>query len=217
VNEIKTQNPKKDLAQLVSNLKVDSLSSRLIGIPQRLHVKLRYVDAYTHTHTSGAVQTWQLRGNSVFDPDYTYTGHTPNGFSELAVFYSWYLVRSSRIKVTFTGLTASVPVVCAIKPTAELANPTSYVDFVEATLATMKVMGSIDVPQENIVQSASTSRMFDAQLSKDQDFGALVTTNPAKVWYWNICTQSANKASTTSIAMVVEVEYEVEFDQKQVL
>jgi hypothetical protein len=216
-HEIKKENPKNKLSETVSKFFSSSLHSRLLGVPQKLSAVLRYTDSYTHTHTSGAVQTWLFRGNSVFDPDYTFTGHQPVGFDEYAAFYQHYIVRRSRIVVYVSSLTAAVPQVCVVRPVTEIVAATDYKEQVEATMSSYKVIPTTSIPVQTIENVASTSKLFEAQLSSDQDFGALVTTNPAKVWYWQIVTEPANGASTTVLALTVVIEYDVEFDQKQVL
>jgi hypothetical protein len=216
-HEIKKENPKVKLSETVSRFFSSSLHSRLLGVPQKLRAVLRYTDSYTHTHTSGAVQTWLFRGNSVFDPDYTYGGHQPVGFDEYAAFYQHYIVRRSRIVVYASSLTASVPQICIVRPVTEIVAATGYKEQVEATMSSYKVVPTTSIPIQTVENEASTAKLFEAQLSSDQDFGALVSADPAKVWFWQIVTQPANGASTATLALTAVIEYDVEFDQKQIL
>jgi len=192
-------------------------SSNIIGIPGRIYAKLRYCEHYTHTHTSGALSSWEFRGNSVYDPDYTYTGHQPSGFDEYSAFYMYYRVKASSIKVTCTNLTADIPVVVVVLPRREIPANSSWIPHAENSRSKMTVLSSSGTPAKTITNSASTGALYDGQFARDQDFGAVVTANPAKTWYWTIVSQSANGSSTSSCSLTVDIEYEVEFSQKQFL
>lgn len=194
-----------------------SLGGQMLGIPAKLNIKLRYSDHYTHTHTSGAMQNWTIRGNSVFDPDYTYTGHQPSSFDELAAFYMFYRVKSSKIKVMVSSLTSDVPIMAIVVPARELTSPSYWYYAAENTRAVVKYVATTAIPVTELVSYASTSMMYEGQNPTDQDFGAEVSTNPTKVWFWRIFSNSANGASTSSCAISIEIEYDVEFSQKQFL
>lgn len=199
-------------------LKVDrGFSSNLLGIPTCMRVKLRYVDHTTHTHTSGAIKTWLMRGNSVFDPDYTFTGHQPSGFDEFAAFYQYYRVVASKVEVILSSLTALVPMMCLVRPVREIETQSQYNPGVESTRAVYGVLPDTGVPNLILHNKATTAELFSGQSSTDQDFGALVSANPSKQWYWEVLTQSANQASTASLAVTMIVTYEVIFSQKEVL
>jgi hypothetical protein len=202
----------------MSKMKLEKgFSSKLLGVPPSMRVKMRYVDHTTHTHTSGAIRTWLLRGNSVFDPDYTYTGHQPSGFDEFAAFFQYYRVVASKIEVISSALTELIPMVTVVRPVREIEAQSQYNAPVESTRAVYGFMPDTKVPNLILHNSATTSALYSGQSSTDQDFGSLVTTNPAKVWYWEVLTQSANQASTASLAITVVVEYEVIFSQKEIL
>jgi hypothetical protein len=202
----------------MSKMNLDrGFSSKFLGVPPMLRVKLRYTDSYTHTHTSGAAQVWLFRGNSVFDPDYTYTGHQPAGFDELAAFYQYYRVVASKIDIHCSSLTDNIPQVICVRPVREIEAQTSFKAPVESTRSAYDTVADIDIPSTRINNSATLKSLYSGQSSGDQDFGALVTTNPNKVWYWEILSQSANAASTSSMAITVFVEYDVIFSQKEIL
>jgi hypothetical protein len=193
------------------------LSNAWVGMPERHRVTLAYVDHYTHTHSSGALQRWDIRGNSCFDPDYTYTGHSPQSFTELAYFYQRYKVISSYIMVTVTSLTANIPIVVTVLPCRELTTYTDINNPSELGLADMKVVPDIYVPGTVIQCRESSAKMFGVSNLSDEDYGANVTGNPSKVWYYSIMSQTANQASSTSCTITLRVLYDVEFYTKQSL
>lgn len=57
---------------------------------------------YSGEHlTGGAALTYQIyRSNSIYDPDYTGTGHQPRSHDQYALYYRYYRVLGCKIKVT---------------------------------------------------------------------------------------------------------------------
>jgi hypothetical protein len=206
------------IKQEMVKMKLDKgFSSSFLGVPPSIKVRMRYADSYTHTHTSGALQTWLFRGNSVYDPDYTYTGHQPSGFDELAAFYQYYRVEASKIDVHTSSFTTDIPQIVCVRPVREIESQTNWSAPVESTRSVYATLATINIPSTELRNHATVKSLYSGQESKDQDFGALVTANPAKVWYWEIITQTCNKASTASVILTVFIEYDVIFSQKEVL
>lgn len=65
--------------------------------PSRKQVVLRYVEDFTLNPGSASVATYIFRANSLFDPNYTSTGHQPMFFDTYASIYAGYKVRHSTI------------------------------------------------------------------------------------------------------------------------
>lgn len=62
-------------------------------------VVLKYSDYYLLTSTSGVAYAI-YSGNSVYDPDVTFTGHQPYYFDRYAQLYQNYVVLGSRLKLS---------------------------------------------------------------------------------------------------------------------
>jgi len=70
-----------------------------------MRTKLRYADNISQTSGASAGtfgSEWAFRLNSLYDPDYTYTGHQPYGFDQLASLYYSYRVEGVRVRVTWS-------------------------------------------------------------------------------------------------------------------
>ncbi len=63
-------------------------------------VKLNYADVITLAPGAGAIVIHQFRAASIFDPDFTGTGHQPLLHDQYALLYGRYRVISAKIKVT---------------------------------------------------------------------------------------------------------------------
>lgn len=77
------------------------ISRGLNPFPNVKYVRHKYVDVITIPAGSSAgwPQLYQFRANSMYDPDYTGTGHQPLFRDEMAAQYNYYTVLSSFIKV----------------------------------------------------------------------------------------------------------------------
>lgn len=192
-----------------------------IGAPDEMTVKLVYHDFYTHTHTSGALNVWQFRGNSVYDPDFTYTGHQPNGFDEMATLYQRYRVSGSLIQVNFSPLSSSgsnLPMVGVVVPRAEDESISSLNAVCELPYAKMvNVSGNTaDSAQHwQVSNYMTTKKMFGIKDIEDLDYSSVVTSNPTAYWLWSVYTDSSNEASTSIVAITVKITYYVKFYKKQ--
>lgn len=87
-------------SDLVSRRRV-RLSLPLGGFPDKMRVRLKYVDQVSLDATASvpAIHVW--RANSLYDPDYTatLTGHQPSNFDKLATIYDRYTVTGAKIRV----------------------------------------------------------------------------------------------------------------------
>jgi len=71
------------------------------SLPRTYAFRCKYSDQITWSGTPGAAQIYRFRTNSLFDPDFTGTGHQPTAVDEMARFYQRYAVVSAKIVVTF--------------------------------------------------------------------------------------------------------------------
>lgn len=191
-----------------------------IGAPESMMCKLVYHDSYTHTHTSGAQQLWELRANSVYDPDYTYTGHQPTGFDEMAALYQRYLVTAASIEVQASPLSSggsNIPIVVAILPRLEQNSISDTNTVCENPKAVSKVISgsTSDAPSRTISKYITMKKILGVSNLDDLDYSAPVTTNPTQGVFFSIYSNSANQGSTSIAALTVKVTYYVKFYKKQ--
>lgn len=81
--------------------RITGLSRQDFGFPDTLRTKLHYCDVVQLAASAGAPGIYQFRMNSLFDPDYTGTGHQPQWFDQLAAVYATYRVYAAKITATF--------------------------------------------------------------------------------------------------------------------
>lgn len=77
--------------------------------PTRLHTRCKYVDSYQITasslpRTAGVESVYRL--NSIYDPDFTYTGTTVIGHSNFDALYGRYTVKGAKIEIKWSNPTS---------------------------------------------------------------------------------------------------------------
>lgn len=181
-------------------------------------VRLVYVDRFQVAPVAGAVFHQVMRGNSIFDPDFTGVGHQPAGRDEWAAFYKHYQVQSSRIKVQVvpgtTGVGAAsaelalVPSVTSgdftlAEPEEVRENPLSKMALITAGIKADPVHGYM-----------TTTKMVGQGIYDNTTTGALMDTNPGAQWFWHLIVQAIDESTTLDMWMYVTITYYVKLMQR---
>jgi hypothetical protein len=184
--------------------------------PDSVCVKLPFTQTLTPGTTSGGLYSYQYRGNSCFDPDYTGVGSQPNGFDQWSQFYNTYVVLSSEIVVEFlAGTNAATELV--IVPAFNTSLPANSKEaagwrFAKTNIHTYAGNG---VYGKTICQmdTATICGVPPQEVVYDTDFSAAVSTSPSNnnTWYWDIFLQNINNSTTLADVMRVTIFYDVKF------
>lgn len=190
--------------------------------PQRLRTKLSYADQYTLSGTSGfptfgSEQSFRL--GSLYDPDFTGTGHQPLGFDQVTPWYSRYLVNGCTVKVTFSNPSDDGMYVAVFAKSYD--DPATIVN---ATVSAANERPNVWVRPLNNTgsQKITFQKHLDlaqmSGLSKQQydatwpTTGALVTSNPAYSPYLSIAVADNSAAiSSGKVIVTVELVFDVVF------
>jgi len=98
-----TKQPKKGKSTQGISYTAKMLRSPAEIVPSEVRVTLPYVDQFVLNATSASTDNHVYRGNSLFDPDFTGTGHQPLGYDQWTTFYSAWVVEQVRVKATITA------------------------------------------------------------------------------------------------------------------
>jgi len=182
-----------------------------LGMPDALKCTLTYADVFTIAPGSQA-GTYTFRGNSLFDPDYTSTGHQPYYFDELSSMYSRYRVYSSRIKVAAMNNVGTSPVQMTLVPSSEvfaLGLTTHPLEYPRAKGA--KLLGVSGYQTTTVAHWATTREILGLKAKQvlDEDFSALCGANPVSIWYWMVSAYDV-QAANVNVGVQVSIEYECE-------
>lgn len=170
----------------------------------------------------GQFASYVFRGNSLFDPDFTGTGHQPYGFDQWNNFYERYTVVGCSIRVqafTNTSVPAnagSITLLPSASDTPPSASMQTYNEDPRYRTRMATVTDSGGGRTFNSIKGYSkTSTVFGIPKSQinTEDFSADFTAGPAREWYWHIL-YSAMSGGVTPIPMLrVSITYYVMFDQ----
>lgn len=195
------------------------ISSKTLGIPTTQVVRMRYAtDVQLVLGLPGLIGYHYFRANSIYDPDYTATGHTMAGYNNMFALYNHYLVLGSKITVTWSNgageTAADVPcrVGTFIDADASIA-ATNYYELLENGKGTSKVIATGNA---NLHQTTKTTaiyspkKFFNIQDPKDlrESLGSQFGANPSEgaffaVWAQPIGSYTANLTANVIIDMVV--------------
>lgn len=188
-------------------------------VPDRLFVKLRYADIFTHTTNAipnimTVVATYQ---SSLHDSNYAIGGHQPLWFDQYAYFYSSYRVYG--IKYSITANVENKNEACTFG-VRQLNNPavvdTTIVAWMERTDAKVKTIGSVNGMNQAYIKGymsvAKTRGISKYTLRSDNNFEAIWSANPALMGYIGIYDQST--AASAIITYTIKLIYYAELFDK---
>jgi hypothetical protein len=182
------------------------------GFATRMPVKLVYEDLLTIAPGT-TYGSYVFRGNSLFDPDYSGTGHQPRFFDQFAAVYGRYKVLSSSIVVEAinTAGGSGSGAVFSITPNTEIITFTSWPQAAELPLARVSQIVPISsVYPFRLTHKATTTGVCGLLKNQvnDEDWSALTGANPVQIWYWNINTAAVNPAVNVAITIRVRITYD---------
>ncbi len=183
-----------------------------LGVPDAIRTQLTYSDQIALSPTS-TVGQYTFRGNSVFDPDYTSTGHQPMYRDQLAQLYSRYRVYGSSIHLSVINEQVGAGLQVTIIPASDITAFTSSLyplEFPHARGARLLGVGGIFTAQ--LTHSMRTQVILGLRPREvlDQDYSALVGANPSSEWYWQIVAQNLSAENVIASLQVI-LRYDVEF------
>lgn len=186
--------------------------SQPIGFPDIQRTQLRYCDVIS---LSGTTQQYSFRANSLFDPDFTSTGHQPFYYDQFIAVYQRYRVLSASLllRVVNTSPSATTSEVVVI-PTSLVPTITSISQAKEDSRA--KTTGLLP-PYQSVTKIVSMNHSTEKIIGLenavevyDADYAAAFNANPVQLWYFSLYGFSPT-TSGLSVDIDVEIVYNCEF------
>lgn len=180
------------------------------GIPEQMYVKLKYTE---NVQTIGSPGFYAFRGNDLFDPNYTGTGHQPYLADQLCRLYSRYVVLGSKIIVRAATEDTSATGRLLVRPSITATSISDYNLSVERP-DSKNCFFTKEQPCK-ISYYASTKHVQGVKDVQDTIYhGTSDTTGPISgptgsgPWFWAIATDAADGATITC-QLQVEIVYYV--------
>jgi len=189
-------------------------SKALAPIAQRYITTLKYCQTYKPVNSFG-LNNWQIRLNSIFDPDLTGSGHQPYGRDTFSTLYARYRVVKCNYAIQAYS-TDGLPVCVSALPANEShlfssvsearENPRAKFIVQAGTGSELKTLrGSVYLP--------SLMGRTSQQYMSDDRYQSTMGTNPAENAILNIQAMliDENLLINPSVVYVVTLKYTVEF------
>jgi hypothetical protein len=183
--------------------------------PPRMSIKLKFWTNQTLSLAASLGANYRWRPSAAFDVDPALGGTAMPGFAEAATFYATYRVISSRIKVTASNPSSTLPITLIVLPlNADPTNAMSVPNIIACSgnpYAKMKIIGLLGANPAVVNNSMTTQKIYgDPAVFYDHNFTSLVTTVPANNWFWNVAIYSS-AVIATPVVINTEVEVDCEF------
>lgn len=188
------------------------------GLPDKMFVKLRYLERYNQTHAAGIGAELYFRANSIYRPAGAGGSRQPYGSDQWENFYGYYTVYGSRIKVTLLQTqNTNLPMDVAVVPsrqtsiiTADISSPVEEMPYSKYRQVSAYTNGM----RQNVISSyMSSAKMFGVNpvaVKSEDNYGAAFGANPVDAWYWIVITQPSDEATAMTSTLLVQITYYVE-------
>lgn len=199
------------------------MTSTVGGFPDHARVRLRYCTNVARSPSVTAAADYVFRANGCFDPDVTSTGFQPANWDDWSAQYTRYRVWGSTLHYNIANsASGTLDLVTHVigprhTPTA-VATQAAQENFQAQPYTRVGktiVYNNGSKASDHIGSLSMTTEKF-LGLSRQEflgndDLTALVSADPAHLWYWHLCFSMDDQTSTCVIYLNVCIEYDVEF------
>lgn len=224
----KTNRKKKKISRMrhaPTEGKGESAHSELVRMtplfPTRFKQTLTYCEnGLTAVSGAGGISSsYFFAANGLYDPNISGTGHQPLGFDQMMLMYNHYTVFSSKISVRFMNDSgASVTGGCGIYLSPDTTNINTISQLLENGLITWTTLTPIGIYGSHTtlnldcdVASYFGRNANKRELAEDTDLYGTAAANPNDIVYFGIVSFDAIGGNVVTLAIIVEIVYEVIF------
>lgn len=180
-------------------------------LPDRVFVKLPY-RTYVNLN-AGTVEDYIWRANSIFDPDFTGTGHQPRGRDEWSALYKSYRVHGVAYDCTFVNYSSTDGATACVLPLEDSGSFTDITDARETRYCNSRVLsikGGAD--KCRMKGYVSIKKMLGLKsLSAEEGAQASTGSNPTQQVFLHTMLGPLGGAATVSGFLDVKLTYFVEY------
>lgn len=187
--------------------------------PDIMCVQLTY--SGTQRFTTATIDSIVLRGNSIFDPDFSGVGGQPMGHDQWSAFYRRYRVNGSKVEVSVNG-NGTTESGFIIVPSNTNTTFTSHQAAREAAYALVGQLGRTDTNSSQMYEHYMTSAKMKGAAKDivmyDSDLNAGFGSNPVIGWYWHLVMYDARGGvNTVNFTVSYKITYYVELFDRETL
>lgn len=168
---------------------------------------LRYSqEATLNPGVGGAAATYQFMINSLYDPDYTGTGHQPMGYDQLMGLYNRYLVYGVGYEITmiFGDTTASRQAVVGTHVNLSSSTSTDWTVYAENPETDFRVLESIGSQKtqttfKGFIDIAKVYGMKRSEIETEHNFWGQTAASPTSKVYLNLFAAGGQTTDTGAV------------------
>ncbi len=190
-----------------------------LGVPDSQRHQLTYADVI-HLAPGASIAQYTFRGNSVYDPDFTSTGHQPYYRDQLAALYTRYRVYGSMIRVSAMNEAVESGLQISLIPNTAVYSMTGGAYPLEFPHAkSLKLLGVGGINTVTGYHRMTTRQLLGLRPREvlDQDYSALIGAQPSSEWYWMVVAQDISPAINVATTMQITITYDVEFYDRELI
>jgi hypothetical protein len=154
---------------------------------------------------------WRL--NSLFDPDYSGTGHQPLGFDQWAAFYGSYTVTKCDWELQIVGDQTPAAFRAVVAVSKSPAAVATDIDEAIENGGDLRLLGAYKVPVSGVVKGTTHIGRYlnrKGDLNLDDNLRALTSASPTDVPVLAVLGQSTS-ANSSTLYICVKLIYTVTF------
>lgn len=189
--------------------------SRTFGFPSTIITKLRYVDTYTLTSTTGSMATQIWRANSLFDPDETGVGHQPLYRDEYAGIYNHYVVLGSKITAYVCNVSSGSALTVGLTGDDDASLSLTSTTRMEQNNSTFTMLGKTGSGHDcaTLVCTYEPRRDTGIDAKADGKASTAQGSNPDENYNWALWCTSTDSSATNTLNALVEIEFTVKYSE----
>lgn len=188
---------------------------RLPTGPDSVTLTLKYFETVTMTSlTTTSAWDYLFRLNSPFDPNFTGTGYQPAGFDQWSALYSKYRVNSAEWRVGVIPSDGAYGLNFCCIERGESTLDGNFYNLAMEPRSKVGFIGTRGAPPMTLTGGVTIRDIFGVTAIeyKDDDYAALISTNPANQAYLYLkCVQPGGEVPTADTQVMVEIRYNVTF------
>lgn len=179
-----------------------------VGFPAKQAATLKYVENLVLVSTGGVTSNYLFRLNSLYDPDYSSTGHQPIYFNQYMNVYNHYCVTGCKMTVTYQPYASNgAPCTLVLWQNDDTTiTPTVPYQQAEQSKAQVALSNGQAAPSKATL-NWSARKVFGPNPLDNSNLRGTATTNPAEESFGCISVRAADNVSTVNCAVMVELEY----------
>lgn len=205
--------------KIIRKRRVQRVQRRVIrnqgfGFPATKVIPMRYCETVTLSAAAGTMAKYVFRANSIYDPNYTGTGHQPSGHDQWSAFYGRYTVIGAKMRAynTDSAVSQAYPFVYGIQLNTDLATVASQYDvIIEQGRDKFSFHNSNYDRKRGVMKGYSPKRFFNLTNIKDNmlTHGSHFGANPTEEALFTLWAQDQAKSNAVGNNFVVIIDYMV--------